>query len=90
MNLSYVLWVMAESFFLLAMYCVIQVVSYVVNPMYVNHDAIFDLSSLVLSLLRDDNRMLPRTPLLFKGVSHNQLFIFFVVRDSKQHPHIRI
>ncbi|GAB9469193.1 hypothetical protein Gpo141_00006479 [Globisporangium polare] len=48
-NLSYVLWVMAESSFLLAMYCVIQVVC-----------------------------MLPRTPLLFKGVSHNQLFIFFV------------
>lgn len=25
--------------------------------------------------------MLPRTPLLFKGVSHNQLFIFFVVSN---------
>lgn len=24
--------------------------------------------------------MLPRTPLLFKGVSHNQLFLFLVVR----------
>lgn len=42
------------------------------------------------SLLRDANSMLSRTPLLFKGVSHNQLFIFFVVCGSKQHPHIRI
>ncbi|TYZ61190.1 hypothetical protein PybrP1_009882 [[Pythium] brassicae (nom. inval.)] len=49
MNLSYVLWVMAQSLFLLGVYCAIQVVC-----------------------------MLPRTPVLFKGMSRNQLFVFIV------------
>ncbi|CAH0483088.1 unnamed protein product [Peronospora belbahrii] len=49
LNLSYLLWVMAESVFLVAIYCVIQTVC-----------------------------MLPRVPLLFQGINHNQLFIFLV------------
>ncbi|TMW57331.1 hypothetical protein Poli38472_003256 [Pythium oligandrum] len=49
MNLSYILWVLAESAFLLFAYCGIYAVS-----------------------------LLPRTPLLFQGVSRNQLFIFLI------------
>ncbi|KAI9905667.1 hypothetical protein PsorP6_013768 [Peronosclerospora sorghi] len=49
LNLSYLLWVMAESVFLLAIYSLIQTVC-----------------------------MLPRVPLLFKGINHSQLFIFIV------------
>ncbi|KAL4159591.1 hypothetical protein PRNP1_000168 [Phytophthora ramorum] len=49
LNLSYLLWVMAESITLLALYCGIQTLS-----------------------------MLPRVPLLFQGINHNQLFVFIV------------
>ncbi|CAI5732603.1 unnamed protein product [Hyaloperonospora brassicae] len=49
LNMSYLLWVLAESAFLLAIYCVIQTVC-----------------------------MLPRVPLLFQGINHNQLFVFVV------------
>ncbi|KAG2817499.1 hypothetical protein PC116_g16624 [Phytophthora cactorum] len=49
LNLSYLLWVMAESLTLIALYSGIQTVC-----------------------------MLPRVPLLFQGINHNQLFIFIV------------
>ncbi|KAE9014571.1 hypothetical protein PF011_g7983 [Phytophthora fragariae] len=49
LNLSYLLWVMAQSITLLALYCAIQTVC-----------------------------MLPRVPLLFQGINHNQLFVFIV------------
>ncbi|KAL3668389.1 hypothetical protein V7S43_006478 [Phytophthora oleae] len=49
LNLSYLLWVLAESLTLLALYSGIQTVS-----------------------------MLPRVPLLYQGINHNQLFVFIV------------
>ncbi|GLE07840.1 hypothetical protein PINS_up019249 [Pythium insidiosum] len=48
-NLTYILWVLAEVVFLLLVYCGIQLFC-----------------------------LLPRTPLLCKGVSRNQLFIFLI------------
>ncbi|KAG7393413.1 hypothetical protein PHYPSEUDO_009617 [Phytophthora pseudosyringae] len=49
LNLSYLLWVLAESLTLLALYSGIQTVC-----------------------------MLPRAPLLYQGINHNQLFVFIV------------
>ncbi|OWZ05110.1 hypothetical protein PHMEG_00022866 [Phytophthora megakarya] len=49
LNLSYLLWVMAESITLLALYSAIQTIC-----------------------------MLPRVPLLYQGINHNQLFVFIV------------
>lgn len=71
LNLSYLLWVMAESITLLALYCAIQTVWYVIPRSLTT----LNLSSDILA----NYSMLPRVPLLFQGINHNQLFVFIVV-----------